>query len=289
MSKLLRFLVLACVVQVAGAQSLFKGFIPDENGTNLDAPQESKTTQQKVTSGTIIKDCAECPEMVVIPAGSFVMGSNKSSDEQPTHSVNLRSFLMGKTEVTQEQWEAVMGYNRTTKKGLTLPVVQVTWDEIQQFIAKLNQKTGQKYRLPSESEWEYSARAGTTTEWSFGDDESKLGNYAWFARNGGGRTQAVGQKLPNAFGLFDVHGNVWEWTQDCQHITYAGAPTDGSAWTTGCLNTLRVLRGGSWVSSPSVLRSANRGKSNPDGQYFRGLNLPGNPSDDDGFRLARDL
>jgi formylglycine-generating enzyme required for sulfatase activity len=289
MGKLLLFLVLACIVQVAGAQSLFKGFIPDENGTNLDAPQASKAVQQKVAPGTIIKDCAECPEMVVIPAGSFVMGSNKSSDEQPTHSVNLRSFLIGKTEVTQEQWEAVMGYNRTTKKGLTLPVVQVTWDEIQQFIAKLNQKTGQKYRLPSESEWEYAARAGTTTEWSFGDDESKLGNYAWFARNSGGTTQPVGQKLPNAFGLFDMHGNVWEWTQDCQHNTYAGAPTDGSAWTTGCLNTLRVLRGGSWVSSPSVLRSAYRGKSNPDGRYFTGQNLPGNPSDDDGFRLARDL
>ena len=292
MGKLLRFLVLVCVVQAAGAQFNISGpgFVPDEDGTNLDDPQASKTVLSAgVTLAAFIKDCAECPEMVVVPAGSFVMGSNKSSDEQPTHSVNLRSFLMGKTEVTQEQWEAVMGYNPTTKKGLTLPMTQVTWDDIQRFIAKLNQKTGQKYRLPSEAEWEYAARAGTATEWSFGDDESRLGNYAWFARNSGGKAQAVGQKLPNAFGLFDMHGNVWEWTQDCQHNTYAGAPTDGSAWTTGCLNTLRVLRGGSWASSPSVLRSAYRGRSNPDGRFFTGQNLPSNPSDGDGFRLARDL
>ena len=185
-------------------------------------------------------------------------------------------YQIGKYEVTQEQWFAVMGTNPSANKGRTLPVEQVSWDDIQQFIAKLNQKTGQKYRLPSEAEWEYAARARTTTEWSFGSDESKLGNYAWYGRNSGGKTQEVGQKLPNAFGLYDMHGNVWEWTQDCWHENYAGAPTDGSAWTTGCTSNARVLRGGSWDDFPADLRSAIRYWLIPDDRYDSG-----------GFRLAR--
>ena len=253
------------------------GFLPDENGTNLDAPQGGKASQN-LAAVAVLKDCAECPEMVVIPAGSFVMGSDKSSDEQPTRSVTLRSFSIGKYEVTQEQWYAIMGNNPSYNKGRTLPVEQVSWDDIQQFIAKLNQKTGRKHRLPSEAEWEYAARAGTTTEWSYGNDESKLGNYAWYGRDGGGKTQSVGQKLPNAFGLFDMHGNVWEWTQDCWHETYAGAPTDGSSWTTGCSGNYRVLRGGSWNYIPASSRSAKRVRFIPD---YRNFNF--------GFRLARDL
>jgi formylglycine-generating enzyme required for sulfatase activity len=289
MGKLLRFLVLACVVQVAGAQGLFKGFIPDENGTNLDAPIQ----KQKLASGTIIKDCAECPEMVVLPSGSFLIGSSDpgpdpfsnekpkafgTKDEKPQYRVQILSFAIGKYEVTQEQWYAVMGSNPSDNKGRTLPVEQVSWDEIQQFIAKLNQKTGQKYRLPSEAEWEYAARAGTTSEWSHGNDESNLGNYAWYDRNSGGKTRSVGQKLPNAFGLFDMHGNVWEWTQDCWHETYAGAPADGSAWTTGCSGNYRVLRGGSWYGYPADLRSAIRFRFIPVNRLFY-----------IGFRLARAL
>ena len=267
-------------MQGAVAQGIFKGFIPDENGTNLDAPQPIKIAPSTdVTPATVVKTCAECPEMVVIPAGSFVMGSNNSSVEQPTHSVNLRSFLMGKTEVTQGQWEAVMGHNPSKNKGLMLPVENVSWNEVQQFIAKLNTSTRQKYRLPSEAEWEYAARAGTTTDWSFGDDESKLWSHAWYSANSGGTTQAVGQKLPNAFGLFDVHGSVWEWTRDCWHENYAGAPTDGSAWTTGCTGNHRVLRGGSWWYGPASLRSAKRIGFVPDLRGSYGI----------GFRLARDL
>jgi len=252
------------------------GFLPDENGTNLDDPQAKKGTA-KVAAGSVIKDCAECPEMVVIPAGSFVMGSNKTPYATPTHSVNLRSFLLGKTEVTQEQWYAVMSNNPSKNNGRNLPVEQMSLNAIQQFIAKLNQKTGQKYRLPSEAEWEYAARAGTTTEWSFGNDEERLGDYAWYFDNSGGKTQAVGQKLPNAFGLHDMHGNVWEWTLDCFHYNYAGAPTDGSARTTGCDGAKRVLRGGSMYDLPEDLRSARRFGSNPIS------------TDGDGFRLARDL
>ena len=297
MCKLLKFLVLACLVQVAGAQGLFKGFTPDENGTNLDAPQASQTVQQKVAPGAIIKDCPVCPEMVVLPIGSFLMGSSPDPEsdpfsnekpktigearEKPQHRVQIQSFAIGKYEVTQEQWFAVMGTNPSANKGRTLPVERVSWDDIQQFIAKLNQKTGQKYRLPSEAEWEYAARAGSTTEWSHGNDESKLGNYAWYGRNSGGKTQEVGQKLPNAFGLYDMHGNVWEWTQDCWHENYAGAPTDGSAWTTGCGGEGRVLRGGSLSYAPiepAGLRSSIRDSFRPDN---RNENL--------GFRLAGTL
>ena len=253
------------------------GFIPDENGMNPDASQVGKKSP-KLDTATVVKDCAECPEMVLIPAGSFVMGSSQRADEQPTHLVNLNSFLMGKTEVTQEQWEAVVGDTPSQNKGRALPVEKVSWDDVQKFITKLNQKTGRTYRLPSEAEWEYAARAGTTTEWSFGNNESKLGDYAWYTGNNGGNTQKVGQKLPNAFGLFDMHGNVWEWTQDCWHEDYAGAPTDGSAWTTGCSRKYRVLRGGSWLYNPPYLRSAGRdGYAPANRNYFIG------------FRLARDL
>ena len=218
--------------------------------------------------------------MVQIPAGGFIMGSEKYDDEKPSHSVYIRSFLMGKTEVTQKQWQDVMGSNpsRFTACGPECPVENISWNEIQEFIAKLNQKTGQKYRLPSEAEWEYAARAGTTTEWSFGNDESKLGNYAWYERNSGGKTQVVAQKLPNAFGLFNIHGNVWEWTQDCWHRNYAGAPADGSAWVTGCYGNNRVLRGGSWSNSPGNTRSAYRYWNGPEDRYSYF-----------GFRLARDL
>ena len=272
-------LISASLVQSVGAQFFFTGpgFLPDENGTNLDAPQGGKTSPN-VAAGTVVKDCAECPAMVVIPAGSFVMGSDKNANEQPTHLVNLSSFLIGKTEVTQVQWEAVMGNNPSQSTGRTLPVEKVSWDEIQRFITKLTQKTGQSYRLPSESEWEYAARAGTTTEWSHGNDESKLGNYAWYSQNSGSKTQAVGQKLPNAFGLFDMHGNVWEWTQDCWHENYVGAPSDASAWTTNCYRDTRVLRGGSWGNSSGDLRSADRIWYIRSGQFSSF-----------GFRLARDL
>ena len=270
-----------CAVQGVRAQFNVSGpgFLPDENGTNLDDPQAKKGTS-KVAAGAIIKDCAECPEMVVIPAGNFIMGSDTNRDEKPTRSVEIRSFLMGRTEVTQRQWSDIMGSNpsRFSACGPECPVNNVSWDNVQQFIAKLNQKTGQKYRLPNEAEWEYAARAGTTTEWSHGSNESKLGDYAFYNRNSGYKTQAVGQKLPNAFGLFDTHGNVYEWVQDCWHENYVGAPTDGSAWTTGCAENGRVLRGGSSDSRPENLRPAGRSRDYPSG---RGSGY--------GFRLARDL
>jgi len=275
MDKLLRFLVIACLAQAVGAQGLFKGFAPDENGTNMDAPAQNR----RVTLGTIIKDCAECPEMVVIPAGNFVMGSEKNAAERPMHPVYIRSFLIGKTEITQEQWQAVMGNSPSFNKGKSLPVEQITWLEIQQFVTKLRQQTGKKYRLPSEAEWEYAARAGSTTEWSFGNNESNLGDYAWYGDNSGGRTKPVGQKLPNGFGLYDMHGNVFELVEDCPAKDYSGAPVDGSAWTAPCnIYDAHVYRGGSSSSDAPLLRSAFRSSL-----YSKGRNVI------IGFRLARDL
>jgi len=274
-------LLSVCAVQGVRAQFNVSGpgFLPDENGTNLDDPQAKKGTS-KVAAGAIIKDCAECPEMVVIPAGSFVMGSDKDAREQPPHTVAIRSFLMGRTEVTQNLWISIMGKNPSRFKdcGQECPVERVGWDDIQQFIARLNQKTGQTYRLPSEAEWEYAARAGTDTDWSFGNDESKLGDYGWYSDNSGDKTQKTRQKLPNAFGLYDMHGNVWEWTQDCYHWNYIGAPSDGSAWITSCADNRRVIRGGSFIGSARFFRSAYR--------YGYDLNMPNRTG---GFRLARDL
>ena len=218
-------------------------------------------------------------DMVLIPAGSFIMGSETNIDEKPPRTVYIRSFLIGKTEVTQKQWLEVMGSNpsRFNACGLGCPVENVSWNDVQEFIAKLNQKTGQKYRLPSEAEWEYAARAGGTTEWPQGTDESKLTNH-WYVNNSEGKTQIVGRKLANAFGLFDTYGSVWEWTQDCWHRNYVGAPTDGSAWTTACFGDRRVTRGGSWNDGPSNLRSA-----------FRNWDNPFNRSSVNGFRLAKTL
>lgn len=277
MRSQLKIVLLLCLAQCAAAQSLFKGFIPDENGTNPEV-----LAQQWVTPGAIVKDCAECPEMVVIPVGSFVMGSTKNADEKPPHAVTVRRFLMGKTEITQKQWSDIMGSNPSQFAGCgqNCPVERVSWVDAQQFIARLNKKTGQKYRLPSEAEWEYAARAGSTTEWSFGDEGFKLRDYAVYRGNSAGyTTRVVGQKLPNAFGLFDMYGNVWEWTDDCWHENYRDAPSNGSAWKTVCDGFHRVLRGGSWYYNyPESFRSAVRLKYIPDSW-----------SNDIGFRLARDL
>ena len=184
---------------------------------------------------------------------------------------------MGKTEVTQGPWRAITGSNPSefSKCGDNCPVEMVSWDDVQAFIKKLNEKTGKNYRLPSEAEWEYAARAGTQTAYSFGDNEGDLGRHAWFSQNSNRTTHPVGEKQSNSFGLHDMHGNVWEWTQDCWNGNYNAAPTDGSVWTTGNCS-LRVARGGSWVDGPRFLRSAYRLRST---SAIRNLDF--------GFRVAR--
>ncbi len=193
-------------------------------------------------------------EMVSIPGGKFLMGTEdeeierlvKEYDnewirvEKPQHEVTVSPFYMGKYPITQAQYQQVMGKNPSYFKGDERPVEQVSWDDAVEFCQRLSKQTGTEYRLPSESEWEYACRAGTTTKYYFGDDiTSDLANYG----DNVGETTSVGQYSPNAFGLYDMHGNVWEWCQDDWHDNYQDAPTDGRAWVSGGL--IKVRRGGS--------------------------------------------
>jgi formylglycine-generating enzyme required for sulfatase activity len=214
-------------------------------------------------------------KFVLIPAGTFTMGSPDSdtdaySDEKPAHQVTIsQPFYMGTCEVTQAQWKAIMGDNPSSFKGDdNRPVEEVSWEDAQQFIQKLNEREGvTRYRLPTEAEWEYAARAGTTTRYSFGNDVSLLATYGWYYDNSGvrfiffgGSTKSVGQLRPNPWGLYDMHGNVREWVQDW-YGPYSAAPvTDPSGPATGAH---RVIRGGSWGVTARYARSAARGGSPP--------------------------
>ena len=212
-------------------------------------------------------------EFVYVPGGEFWMGCGEretecSNDEKPRHQARVSGFWMGKYEVTQAQWETVMGNNPSNFTGADRPVEQVSWNDAQEFLKKLNANPSQSpviqggqrggFRLPSEAEWEYAARAGTQTAYSFGDDPAQLGDYAWFYDNSGRETHPVGKKKPNAFGLYDMHGNVWEWGADTSHENYNGAPTDGSIWGDLGDEKAKVLRGGSWNNEPNHVRSALR-------------------------------
>ncbi|PHK31322.1 serine/threonine protein kinase, partial [Nostoc linckia z15] len=214
-------------------------------------------------------------EMVSIPGGTFIMGSpdNKGkANERPQHQVTVREFLMGKYQITQAQYEAIMGNNPAyfRTNGANRPVENVSWKNALEFCQKLSQKTKRNYRLPSEAEWEYACRAGTTTPFYFGetitvDLANYNGNYTYASAPKGqyrGQTTPVGNFPPNAFGLYDMHGNVWEWCQDYYHNNYQYAPIDGSAWLqTGLFSNLlsdRLVRGGSWGFLPEGCRSANR-------------------------------
>ena len=211
-------------------------------------------------------------EMVQIPGGSFMMGSpasekGRSESESPQHQVNVPAFSMGKFVVTQEQYQQIIGKNPSyfTEKGAKRPVEQVSWNNAVEFCQKLSQKTGREYRLPSEAEWEYACRGGTTTPFHFGETiTTDLANYNGTDTYASGpkgkylqQTTDVGSFPPNAFGLYDMHGNIWEWCQDDWHDNYANAPKDGSDWTSLSDNT-NVLRGGSWFPYPDYCRSACR-------------------------------
>ncbi len=234
-------------------------------------------------------DCAECPEMARIPAGSFLMGapskqdlhmnekSEARDDEKPQHLVAVKAFTLGKFEITQEQWYAVMGSNPSLNKGPKLPVENISWDDAQKYLQKLSQKTGKKYRLPSEAEWEYAARSGSTTLYPWGDSYSDSHLYAW-SKADAVETNFVGLKKPNQFGLYDMLGNVSEWTQDCWNDNYNGAPDDGSARLSGNCS-LRVLRGGTWGDDPQNLRTTIRDGTHPTYYRFSGSS----------FRVAADI
>jgi len=224
------------------------------------------------------KDCSECPAIVEIPPGTFMMGSpdsepERDKDEGPVHRVTIpAAFAVGKYEVTFDEWDACVSAGGCSHKPGDEgwgrgrhPVIQVSWNDVQTYLVWLSNKTGKTYRLLSEAEWEYVARAGTTTPFHTGEQISTSqanfdGNYTYNGSSKGefrDRTVPVGSFGANQFGLHDVHGNVVEWVQDCWNGNYKGAPSDGSAWTTGDCED-RVLRGGSWLNDPWILRSAIR-------------------------------
>ena len=276
-------------------------------------------------TGKIFRDCKHCPEMVVIPAGSFEMGSpdsedGRGKDEDPVHRVKIASFAIGKTEITRGQfakfikesgyvigtscWTLVTGkyeersgnwrepgYSQDDKQ----PVVCINWNDANAYAKWLSRKTGKKYRLPTEAEWEYAARGKTDTARYWGDNPDDACNYgngadltaqaaiqgahSWLVHHctdGSAYTAQVGSFKPNAYGLHDMLGNVWEWTGDNYHVNYTDAPTDGSAWQGNGVR--RVLRGGSWNNAPYNLRAAIRYASNNDVRFSSF-----------GFRIARKL
>ena len=279
--------------------------------------------------GAVFKDCADCPEMVVIPAGRFVMGAAPGEEErenlsdqfrnrsQPPHEVDVKSFSAGKFEVTRGQYRVFAEATGRSSDGCFVwtgagfekdqtkdwrnpgyaqddphPVACVSWDDASAYVRWLSQKTGRHYRLLTEAEWEYAARAGTTSARFWGDAGDLSCGFAngadltteaqvpgasnWAVANCNDRyayTAPVGSYRANAFGLYDMLGNVWEWTQDCWNENYSGAPTDGSAWAPGdCF--LRVVRGGSWEDAPLGLRAAYRvGSPTVIRVYIRGFRV----------------
>lgn len=260
--------------------------------------KEEPTPSRSYKPGDAFQDCPECPTMVVVPAGSFMMGSpdgekDRADNEGPQRRVTIKKpFAVGQFEVTFAEWDACFSdgvcSHKPSDKGWgrnRRPVIQVSWEDAKSFVSWLSRKTGKTYRLLSESEWEYAARAGSTTPFSTGEiitaaQANYDGNHTYNNSQKDRfrmRTVTVGSFAPNAFGLHDLHGNVWEWTEDCWNLTYNGAPADGTPWTSGDCNH-RVLRGGSWHNGPWSLRSANR-----DGYTTVGR------SNLFGFRVARTL
>jgi formylglycine-generating enzyme required for sulfatase activity len=251
----------------------------------------SPDAERALKPGDKFKECTDCPEMIVVPAGNFTIGSpetekDRGDNEGPQHGVTIaRPFAVSKFDVTFADWDAcvsVGGCPQVSDGGMgrdMKPVINVTWDDAQQYVAWLSKMTGQPYRLLTEAEWEYAARAGTTTAYYWGD-EIGTGNAncpGCGSKWDNQQTSPVGSFKPNMFGLYDMAGNVWQWVQDCYHDNYDGAPADGSAWTSGDCSG-RVVRGGSWINFPLYRRTASRSRFTTDIRYG---NL--------GFRVGRTL
>jgi len=287
--------------------SNFKGtaiLVTENNSWKIKTVSEKNSLKKKSTGKNVkpkqklkLFTNASGMKFVLIPSGSFMMGSGVTAaeiakqyklsklyfeGEHPRHRVSIsRPFYLQTTEVTQEQWQKVMGNNPSHFKhrGKMRPVESVTWYDAREFIKRLNEIEGtDKYRIPTEAEWEYACRAGSHTKFSFGDDDQLLEGFAWYHHNSKGRTNPVGQKKPNAWGLYDMHGNVWEWCQDWygpypeNHVSDPKGPSSGKDRV--------VARGGSWAYGVSHNRSAIRLKLHPKARDFFG---------DRGFRIARDL
>lgn len=251
----------------------------------------SEEKVKAATPGAAFKECTRgCPVMIVIPPGKFIMGSSEReldhrASEGPQHEVEIaKSFAVSKFEVTFEQWDACVAASACVRAADAwgrgdMPVVNVSWGDAQQYVGWLSRLTGKAYRLLTEAEWEYTARAGSNTRFSWGDEPgADNANCSDCGSTWNLQTAPVGSFKPNAFGLHDMHGNVWEWVEDSWHENYQAAPTDGSAWLKGGDPKYRVIRGGSWHNEGELIRAAVRFQRNHLVQF-----------DTLGFRVARTM
>ena len=258
-------------VQTASSESIGTG-----GATENTAVTRSATSSPG--AGNLFQDCTDCPQMVVIPPGQFTMGSEKNrSEEKPAHRVDIADpFAIGVFEVSYQEWSVCVregGCRHDPGAGSSndpkAPVSNISWDDAQSYVRWLSQKTGEEYRLPSEAEWEYAARGGTETIYWWGDDAGANRANCQDCGSQWDNQQAapVGSFQANSFGLYDMHGNIWEWTADCWNSSYNKAPADGNAWLKGdCL--ARVLRGGSWKQDADYMRAARRSWYDRDVRYY---------------------
>ena len=242
---------------------------------NEPAP-ESPPKKSEPAAGATWTEPKSGMEFVWIPSGCFQMGGDGDKNEQPVHKVCVKGYYLGKYEVTQAQYQQVMGKNPSHFRGDGNPVEQVSWHEAKSFIEEINYSASVRLRLPSEAEWEYACRAGGEHE-TYCSGGGRVDRFAWYEGNSGKTTHPVGQLAANAWGLYDMSGNVWEWVEDCYNENYNGAPSGGTAWKVGSCER-RVLRGGSWFYDARNTRAANRVDGDP---ALRNNNY--------GFRLARTL
>lgn len=288
-----------------GFSALVEAITDIAGSTEARKPGQTHSAESEQDSERVVKT-PEVPtaisnsigmKFVLIPAGLFTMGSRMSPkalvgrfggkiewyyQEKPQHAVKIeKPFYLQTTPVTQGQWLLVMGKNPSRFENVedNCPVEQVSWEDAQQFINKLNQiEQIKNYRFPSEAEWEYACRAGSETEFFFGDDVKRLGEFAWYSENSEMKTHPVGEKKPNVWGLCDIQGNIWEWVEDDYHESYEKAPADGRAWVDDPRGSGRVIRGGGWGNFARDCRSGARDFGRPDD---RGGNV--------GFRLSRSV
>lgn len=283
------------IAGLAGLLALQRADVPAGGSAGRLVPDAAAAGPQQALPGETFRDCPDvCPQMVVVPAGSFTMGSSEFH-EGPPHQVTIgKPFAVGKLEVTFAEWEACVAANgcKSNRDRIDMawrakgwargdhPVVSVTWGDAKAYATWLSRKTGKSYRLLTEAEWEYAARAGSATAYSWGDGVGEgNANCDGCGSKWDNGPAPAGSFKPNAFGVHDMHGNVWEWVEDCFHAEFDGAPGDGSAWTADCTYPDdRVHRGGAFLHGPSVLRATVRNNYKAD-SWANGV----------GFRIARAL
>ena len=269
---------------VVGAQNkIVKKPKKQKPATTQVAPKKHKSQSKPTKGGTVKRVATKASysngtltvngikyNMVWVDGGTFRMGATSEqgseiSDEKPVHSVTLSGYYIGKTEVTQALWQAVMGSNPSYFEGDDLPVEQVSWDDCQEFIRKLNSLTGQNFRLPTEAEWEFACRGGNNSRGYKYSGSNYIDNVAWYDGNSGDKTHPVATKSPNELGIYDMSGNVWEWCADWYGDYSSGRQTNPKGPYGG---SYRVNRGGSWNDDARFCRSSDRGDNYPTGRYY---------------------